>query len=249
MSDQPPWDPWHRPGKPQYPQQQPYGQPSYGQPPYPQGQPQYGQPRPGQYQGQPPYQGQPYGPPYGQQQPYGQVPYPPQWQQPYQPQQPPGRPPRRGRRHRGLRVFAFSSMGLLVVVIAIIAASSSHGNSPAPASAISVPAPAAATKPASKPPAGRGHTVATFAGSGIQNTPGFTVTSTWRLVYSFNCKAFGQPGNFQVFEDGGSDFNGISVNDLAMSKSASTWAYSDGGFHYLKINSECAWKVKVVDEP
>jgi hypothetical protein len=34
-----------------------------------------------------------------------------------------------------------------------------------------------------------------------------------------------------------------------MSKSASTWAYDDGGTHYLEINSECAWKVKVVDEP
>ena len=39
------------------------------------------------------------------------------------------------------------------------------------------------------------------------------------------------------------------VNDLALSKSASTWAYNDGGTHYLEFNSECSWKVKVVDEP
>lgn len=89
--------------------------------------------------------------------------------------------------------------------------------------------------------------MATFAGSGQENTPRFTVTSTWKLDYSFSCQAFGSAGNFQVFEDGGSDF-ALSVNDLAMSKSASTWAYNDAGTHYLQINSECAWTVKVVNE-
>ena len=59
-------------------QQQPYGQPGYGQPPY--GQPGYGQPPYGQPGQQPPY-GQPGQPPYGQpgyqqgQQPYGQPGY------------------------------------------------------------------------------------------------------------------------------------------------------------------------------
>jgi len=96
--------------------------------------------------------------------------------------------------------------------------------------------------------AARAHTVATFTGSGQQNTPRFTVTATWKLVYSFNCESFGQSGNFQVYEDGGNDFN-LSVNDLAMSKSASTWAYDDAGTHFLQVNSECAWKMKVVDEP
>ena len=75
------------------------------------------------------------------------------------------------------------------------------------------------------------------------------MTDTWKLTYSFNCAEFGQSGNFQVFEDGGSDFSGVEVNDLAMSKSSSTWAYNDGGTHYLEINSECSWKVKVIDEP
>ena len=50
-------------------------------------------------------------------------------------------------------------------------------------------------------------------------------------------------------EDGGSDVTGVSVNDRAASKSASAWANDDAGTHYLQINSECAWKVKVVDEP
>ena len=50
-------------------------------------------------------------------------------------------------------------------------------------------------------------------------------------------------------EDEGNDLNGVSVNDLAMSKSASTWGYDDARTHYLQINSECAWKVRVVHEP
>ena len=192
-------------------------------------------------------------PPQGQwppQQPYGQSPYPPPWPQQYQPPQPPGPPPRRRRRHRGLRAFAFSCLGLLVVIIAIVAATGGgKGNAGAPASAASsAPAVAASSVTASTPALPRAHTVATFTGSGIQNTPKFTVTATWKLVYSFSCASFGQAGNFIVDEDGGSDFNGVSVNDMAMSKSASTWAYGDAGSHYLGINSECSWKVKVIDE-
>lgn len=200
-------------------------------------------PPPQQAPGWPP-QGQP---PYPPQQPYGQQ-YPPQqWPQYAPPQPPPGQPPRRRRKHRGPRVFAFSSLGLLVIIVIAIVASN-HGNSQAsapPAASTSAPA-AAASSPAA--PSVRAHTVATFTGSGQSNTPRFTVTSTWKLVYSFNCSAFGQSGNFQVYEDGGNDSN-LSVNDLAMSKSASTWAYGDGGQHFLQINSECAWKVRVVDEP
>jgi hypothetical protein len=51
-----------------------------------------------------------------------------------------------------------------------------------------------------------------------------------------------------VYEDGGNDF-ALSVNDLTMSKSCSTWAHDDVGPHFLQINSECNWKVKVVDQP
>lgn len=51
-----------------------------------------------------------------------------------------------------------------------------------------------------------------------------------------------------VSEDGGNDFNGVEVNDLAMSKTSSTWVYGDAGAHYLAIDSECDWTVKVIDE-
>lgn len=119
-----------------------------------------------------------------------------------------------------------------------------------PSAGTSVPAQTQASAPAhsAAPAKAVVKTVATFSGYGIENTPRFTVTDTWKLDYSFSCSNYGYAGNFQVYEDGGNDFGGVSVNDLAMSKSSSTWAYSDGGTHYLEINSECSWTVKVIDE-
>jgi len=216
--------------QPQRPQQ-PW--PPTGQPPYGQGPPQYGQPGPGQYQ---PYQGQP---------------YPPHGGQPLIPGGPRPQPPRK-KRHLVRNIFA--GIGALIVVIIVISVASSHSGGTPAASGASSPAASAASSPAarSSSPAARpvrARTVATFTGSGQQNTPRFTVTATWKLVYSFNCSNFGQQGNFAVLEDGGGDLNGVTVNDLATSKSASTWGYDDAGTHYLEIDSECAWKVSVLDEP
>jgi hypothetical protein len=138
-----------------------------------------------------------------------------------------------------------------LIIIGSIASAAAGGNQAAPsipAAAESSPTAAASTSASATAAAATARTVATFSGSGQENTPRFTVTDTWKLVYSFNCSSFGSSGNFQVYEDGGNDFS-LSVNDLAMSKSSSTWAYNDGGTHYLEINSECSWKLKIVDEP
>jgi hypothetical protein len=116
-----------------------------------------------------------------------------------------------------------------------------------PGPTVTTSAQAAAPSPSATPQQAA-HTVATFSGSGQQNTPKFTVTDTWKLKYSFDCSDFGQSGNFQVYEDGGNDY-ALSVNDLAKSKSASTLAYNDAGSHYLQVNSECTWTMKVIDEP
>ena len=135
----------------------------------------------------------------------------------------------------------------------VIAGIKSHESGSPAASSGSEPTTSSAARPAaassSPAAAAAANTVATFTGSGTENTPRFTVTSTWRLVYSFSCSNFGQAGNFAVLEDGGNDFNGVTVDDLALSKSASTWAYNDAGTHHLEIDSECAWTVKVVAEP
>lgn len=133
-----------------------------------------------QYPGEPPRQpaftrhyGQPpqAPPPQAPWPPYGQQP-PPQGQWPqYQPPQPPGPPPRRRRKHRGLRAFAFSCLGLLVVVIAVVASNHGSGQAPAPAAPTSAPAPAAAAAASSPAPAGAA--VITYV---VTGTPGADVT-------------------------------------------------------------------------
>lgn len=172
-----------------------------------------------------------------------QPPYPPS----YGP--PPAQPPRRSR--KGCVFLGCGGLGALLVLIAVIAASHSSSSSP-PAALPTVPLATVAQSqpaaPASTAAKAVAKTVATFTGSGTEKTATFTTSATWALSYAFDCSSFGSKGNFQVFTDGGSDFNGVMVNDLAMSKSAVTYAYNDAGTHYLAVNSECSWTVKVVDE-
>lgn len=88
--------------------------------------------------------------------------------------------------------------------------------------------------------------IATFSGSGIENTAKFTVTGDWVLQWTYDCSAFGDTGNFIVSEDGGSDFSGASVNELGSGGHGQTHAYGDAGTHYLAVDSECSWTAKVV---
>ena len=231
----------------------------------------YGQQDPRQGQGQQylaPQQ------PYANQQSYGRPAFmpdlrygPPPGRPPYQDQSPPGAwPPYPAagylggygmqQQHRKGHWLRNTLVGVVVMFVAglVIGTVMSHGRGVPAASPANSPAASAAavTAAASSPPAARpatANTVATFTGSGTENTARFTVTSTWKLVYSFSCSNFGQAGNFAVLEDGGNDFNGVTVNDLEISKSASTWAYNDAGTHYLEVDSECAWTAEVVDEP
>jgi hypothetical protein len=174
--------------------------------------------------------------------------YPPP-QPPYYP--PPQQvPPRRGNRTGRTVLLGVCGGIFAIVVIAVAASSSPSASAPTAAQARSAaraqPTTAARSATAPAPPAAK--TVATFSGNGTENTAQFTVTGTWKLDYSFNCSDFGGQGNFQVFEDGGQDLNGVQVNALSTGQSGSTMAYGDGGTHYLEINSECAWTVRVIDQ-
>ena len=229
------------------PQEREWEQPGYSHQPYP-GQPQYppqGQPWP--QQGYQPPQGPPPGPPPGWQPGYGQQ--PPWGPQPgYQPPQPPPRKPWIARHKVLSGLIAFGCLIVLIMVANSGGSSSSSGAANTATQAAAPSSAAAATAPPSASPSKTpvAHTVATYSGSGIENTPQFTVTATWKLDYSFDCSNFGYQGNFIVMEDG--TFGAMSVNGLAMSKSGSSYAYNDGGTHYLEINSECSWSVKIVDE-
>ncbi len=210
--------------------------------------------------------------PYGQpppEQPYGspQLPPPPGYERPYQPQQP-GLPPQNPfgpygpqqgyqpqpprRRKHTLRNVLLGTIGGLIAIGIIGAALSGGkggtGTAPDSGSAPAASAPASST-PASTPaavaaPAPR--VIATFSGSGIENTAKFTVPDSWTLHWSYNCAAFGQAGNFAVLEDGGNDFSGATVNVLGTASHGVTHAYGDAGSHYLEVDSECAWSMQAV---
>jgi hypothetical protein len=229
-----------------------------------QGQPGYGQ----QYQ-QAPWGGAQY-PPDDRTAPVFQPGYqepPPQLPPPPGPPQRPGTP-----RKRPVKAVLLA-VGALIVGIIIGSAAGSSGKTPAaaaPAPAVTVTVTAtpsvaaktghaktghakAKTTPSATPSpthsaAATSSVIATFSGSGIQNTTQFTAPGTWKLDWTYDCSSFGSNGNFIVDEDGGNDFGGASVNELGAGGSGSTMAYNDAGTHYLSVNSECSWTLKVISE-
>ena len=158
--------------------------------------------------------------------------------------------PQRRKRHTGLRIFAFASLGLLLIVIIAVAASGGGKTGGTPAATSATTSPAAAATPAAAA-APKPHVIARFAGSGIESTRQFTIggAGSWVLRWSYNCAAFGQSGNFQVDEDkGGADFNGANVNELGRHGHGLTHVYSDAGRHFLEVDSECSWRMRVVGQ-
>jgi hypothetical protein len=89
----------------------------------------------------------------------------------------------------------------------------------------------------------RPHLIARFHGSGIENTARFTTPATWKLKWSYSCASFGSEGNFAVNENG---FGPVAVNELGHGGHGVTHGYNDAGRHYLEINSECQWWMKVI---
>ena len=52
--------------------------------------------------------------------------------------------------------------------------------------------------------------------------------------------------NFQIFGDGGSDFAFSDPNQLGPGGSGVVHVYSDPDTHYLVVNSEGGWSIKVM---
>jgi hypothetical protein len=124
----------------------------------------------------------------------------------------------------------------------------------ATAPASPTPAPPPTTVPLSSPPPGRAvapqpKVIFSLSGQGIQSTARFLMPNDWLLEWSYNCAAFGADGNFQVFEDGGADLSGVTVNEIGMGGHGTTHVYNDAGPHYLEMNGECAWTVKGIPAP
>jgi len=189
----------------------------------------------------PPFTGSP-----GQQYPPPpQSPYPPQYGPPPSYGPPSPQPPRRSR--KGLAFLGCGGFAALFILIAALVSHPSSSSSPSALPTLPTVAVSQAAAPASTAARAAAKTVATFSGSGTQSTAPFTVSANWAVAYSFDCSGFGYKGNFIIMEDG--SFSGaMDVNVLDMKKSGTSYAYGDAGTHYLKVTTECAWTVKVVDE-
>ena len=155
------------------------------------------------------------------------------------------------RRHPVLSIV--TSLGLLIVAGAAVAGVSGGqskvalepapvvtqtGNAPVEPTATSAPEPAA--------------TLLSQDGHGSEATRAFTSNSGNYLVswtYSGNGDSFG-PSNFIMTEDGGSDFNSLSLpDDIASIGHGSTEVTNDSGSHKFNVQSVGDWTVKVVSEP
>ena len=178
---------------------------------------------------------------------------PPQYQpyQPYQPNQPFAAQsgPTSNRARNGCIIGAFSVSGFIVLIIVAGLLLTSNADKAKHPATLSTTTTAASPSPSSAGRSGPLGLVATFSGKGIENTPKFTVGRDWKLEWSYNCSSFGLKGNFIVFEDGGRDLSGVRVNELGKGGHSTTYAYNDAGRHYLAVDSECAWKAKVIGTP
>ncbi len=138
---------------------------------------------------------------------------------------------------------------VLIVIVAAVVSVASGGGSKAGGSNDAENAPAARAsstgKPAREAAAPKPRAVLTDHGDGIKDTASFTVSGDWELKYSYDCSSFGQAGNFQVYED--YPDGDILANALAKKGAAVTHEH-DGGKHWLKISSECDWKITVIDQ-
>jgi hypothetical protein len=141
--------------------------------------------------------------------------------------------------------IAVAGLVALAIVGAVTGAGKGTSNTATPPTdvAASTPASGAPAKPKPKP---KPHTVLTESGTGTKSTKTFRVHGDWDLQYSYNCSNFGSAGNFQVWGDGGID---VYVNELERHNTDVTHEHHGGGSMALKINSECRWKIKVVQLP
>lgn len=131
-------------------------------------------------------------------------------------------------------------------------------SAPAPdasSSALSQPssalAPAQASPSAPAQPPFTAQTLLDISGSGSTSTARYTVggSGDYDIRWSYSEGSFGESVNFQIYGDGGSDFNVADPNQLGTGGSGVAHVYDDAGTHYLEINSEGDWTIKVVTAP
>jgi uncharacterized protein DUF732 len=99
-------------------------------------------------------------------------------------------------------------------------------------------------------PVPKWHTIAVFTGNGDTNTSKFTISppGDWVMKYSYNCS--GQligTGNFIVNEDAMNNMNSsaVAINRLDAGAQGAWHVYGDAGQHYLQIQTQCPYTIRV----
>lgn len=103
-------------------------------------------------------------------------------------------------------------------------------------SAVPPPSTTAAPKPA---------VVFTTTGDGIKKTESFTTGPDWSVAYTFDCSNAGGQGNFVLQVDG--DLGDMLANALSAKGADTSYEHDAAGSHYLSVNSECDWTLKVTN--
>lgn len=103
------------------------------------------------------------------------------------------------------------------------------------------PPPAPSTTAAPKPAV-----VFTTSGNGMKNTASFTTGPEWSVAYTFDCSNAGGTGNFIL--DLGGDMGDTLANALAAKGADTSYEHDKPGAHYLQVDSECDWTLKVSDD-
>ncbi len=151
-----------------------------------------------------------------------------------------------------------------MVLIVIVAIATGSGGSSSKTAALSSPgasdptfspsssaASAAPSSAAPSPAPFLPQTLLNVSGSGQYQTARYTVgdSGDYDIDWTYNVGNDGPQVNFQIYGDGGSDFSVTDPNQLGSGGSGVIHVYNDSGAHYLQINSEGGWTVKVVTTP
>lgn len=109
---------------------------------------------------------------------------------------------------------------------------------PAVAHTSAAPPPAPKTTAAPKPTV-----VFSTSGNGIKKTASFATGPEWFVTYTFDCSnEYGGKGNFILGVD--TDFGDLA-DALAAKGGDTSYEHGDPGSHYLSVDSECDWTLKV----
>lgn len=105
--------------------------------------------------------------------------------------------------------------------------------------------------PGALPKPFQSQTLLDVSGSGEYTTTKFTVggSGDYDVDWTYSVGNDGPQVNFDFTADGDTDPNLTGPNQLGSGGSGVTHVYSDAGVHYLQINSEGDWTVKVTTEP